>query len=238
MNFRKFMISVLLLVMLSLTLTSSTVAEPTSKTRTVYQLEEYGGLTIEIEAPYQADPGEKINVTIRVGATEQIDVISFSLRIYGLINETEEDLLGWADVTEFRGPYTPGATREYVYNVTIPEDISPGLTYGDISCKWESMEIISDVLSVKLTLSLPSAGFEVTYVRNKELERLKAAYEELNATYWELNSSYTELKQKHSASSGQLTGARNLMYAFIATTVISAATAIFLLIRRPKARWE
>lgn len=75
-------------------------------------------------------------------------------------------------------------------------------------------------------------------MRNKEFEQLKVAYEELNASYWELNSSYTELEENYSASSGELTGARNLMYAFIATTAVSAATAIFLFIRRPKERWE
>jgi len=238
MNCKKVAISVLLFIMLSLVLTRSIIAEPTYETRTVYELEEYGGLTIEVEAPYQADPGDEINVTVRVGATEEIDVISFSLSIYGLINETEEDLLGGVDITEFRGPYAPGATREYVYNVTIPVGISPGLTYGSISCKWDSMKIISDVLSVKLTLSIPSAGFELTYVRNKEFEQLKADYEELNATYWELNSTYTELEEKYGKSSGKLTGTRNLVFGFVATTIISAATAVFLFIRRPTERWE
>lgn len=234
MNCKKVIISALMLTMLSLTITYGAVAESTSEeTRTVYQME-YGGLTIEIEAPYQTDPDDEINVTVRVGATEEIEVVSFSLRIYGLTNETKEDLLGWADITEFEGSYAPGESREYVHNITIHQDILPGLTYGTISCKWKSIEIISDVLSVKLTLSIPSAGFIVTYVRNKEIEQLKMAYEELNASYWELNSSYTELEEKISASSGQLTGTRNLMYAFVATTIVSVATAVLLVIRRPR----
>lgn len=81
-------------------------------------------------------------------------------------------------------------------------------------------------------------SFEVTYLKSKELGQPKVDYEELNASYWELNSNYTELEEKFSARSGALSGARNLMYAFIATTAVSAATAIFLFIRRPKERWE
>ena len=235
MNCKKIVISAWLVIMLSLALTRSTIAEP-EETRTVYQLE-YGGLTIEIKAPYQADLGEKINVTVRVGATENIDVVSLSLSIYGLINETEEDLLGWDDIKELRGPYAAGASVEYVYNLTIPEDMSPGLTYGTVSCEWES-EIISQVLSAKLRLKIPSAGFTLTYVGNKEFEQLETAYEELNASYWELNSSYTELEEKYSASSGETAGARNLMYAFVATTIVSAATAVFFMIRKPKESWE
>lgn len=237
MNCKKAIISVLLLIMLSLTLTSNTIAE-SEETRTVYQMEEYGGLTLEIKAPYQADSGDEINVTLGVDATKEIDVSSFSLSIYGLVNETEEDLLGWVDIQEFRGLYTPGETREYLYNITIPEDISPGLTYGSISCEWKSMEISSPPLELELTLRIPSAGFIVTYVGNKEFEQLKMTHEELNASYWELNSTYTELDEKYSTSSGQLTGTRNLMYAFIATTIVSAATAIFFVIRRPKETWE
>jgi hypothetical protein len=237
MNCKKIVISALLVIVLSLALTRSTIAEPEG-TRTVYQVEEYGGLTIEIKAPYQADSGDEINVTLKVGATKEIDVISFSLNIYGLANETKEDLLGWVDIEEFRGLYAAGAAREYLYNITVPTDISPGLTYGIISCEWKSMEIISPELSVKLTLRIPSAGFILTYVGNEEFEQLETAYEELNASYWELNSSYTELEERHSASSGETAGARNLMYAFVATTIVSAATAVFLLIRKPKERWE
>jgi len=237
MNCKKVIIPVLQLIMLSLTLTSNIIAE-SDETRTIYQLEEYGGLTLEIKAPYQADPGNEINVTLRVEATKEIDVVSFSLSIYGLVNETEEDLLGWVDIQEFKGLYTSGGAREYVYNITIPEDISPGLTYGSISCEWKSMEIVSPPLKLELTLRIPSAGFVVTYVGNKEFEQLEMDYEELNASYWELNSTYTELEGDYSTSSGQLTGTRNLMYAFIATTAVSAATAVFLFIRKPKETWE
>jgi len=236
MIFKKFVTSALLLVMLSLTLTHSIIAEP-QETRTVYQVD-YGGLTIDIKAPYQADPGDKINVTVRVGATENVDVLSFSLNICGLINETEEDLLGPVDIKEFRGRYARGETREYVYNITIPEDVSPGLTYGTVSCEWKSLEITSSPLKLELILEIPSSGFIVTYVRNKEFDQLQTAYQELNASYWELNSSYTELEEKYSASSGEIAGTRNLMYAFIVTTVVSAATAVFFIIRRPKEKWE
>lgn len=130
MNCKKVIISVLLLMMLSLTLTRSTIAEPTSEgtqTRVVYSLR-YIGLTVEVEAPYQADPGDEINVTVRVGAyVEGVDVEHIYLDISGLKNGTDEISLGGGMITDL---------GEYVYNITIPEDISPGLTYGTITCEW------------------------------------------------------------------------------------------------------
>lgn len=236
MNCKKVIVSVLLFMMLSLALTRSTIAE-LEETRTVYQLE-YGNLTVEIKAPYEADLGDEINVTVRVGATDVINVKEVFLSIYGLKNETVEVLLGGIRITDLEGSYNRDEIREYVYNITVLEEISPGLTYGTITCEWTCMGGI-------LTLRIPSAGFIVTYVGNKELEQLRVTYEELNASYWELNSNYTELnstytelEEKHSASSGALAGARNLMYAFVATTAVSAATAVFLFIRKPKEKWE
>jgi len=230
MNCKRIVISTWLLITLSLALTRSTIAEP-EETRTVYQLEEYGGLTIEIKAPYQADSGDEINVTVKVGATDKIYIDEVSLSIFGLKNETGKISLGSIRITKLEGHYDPDETREYVYNMTILEDISPGLTYGTITSEWTCM-------GGMLKLKIPSAGFTLTYVGNKEFEQLETAYEELNASFWELNSSYNELEEKYSASSGETAGARNLMYAFVATTIVSAATAVFLMIRKPKERWE
>ena len=230
MNCKKIVISTWLLIMLSLALTRSTIAEYEG-TRTVYQPEEYGGLTIEIKAPYQADSGDEINVTVKVGATYKIYIDEVSLSIFSLKNETGKISLGSIRITKLEGHYDPDETREYVHNMTILEDISPGLTYGTITCEWTCM-------GGMLKLKIPSAGFILTYVGNEEFEQLETAYEELNASYWELNSSYNELEEKYSASSGETAGARNLMYAFVATTIVSAATAVFLLIRKPKERWE
>jgi len=226
MNCKKLIISVFMLAMLSLTITYSAVAGSTSEeTRTVYHLE-YGGLIVEVDAPYKADPGENINITVRINAPlGKVNVNYIALNIYGLKHETNETLLGSIRITDLEGAYASNETREYIYEITLLEDISPGSTYGTLSYEWDFTDI---------RLKIPSAGFIVTYVKNKEIEQLSAAYEQLNASYWELSANYTELESKYKASSGQLGGTRNLMYAFVATTIVSVATAVLLVIRRPK----
>jgi hypothetical protein len=85
MNCKKIVIPTLMLIMLSLTITHSVVAESVSEeTRTVYHLE-YGGLMVEVETPYKADPDEKINITVRVNAPfGEINVNYIAMNIYGL----------------------------------------------------------------------------------------------------------------------------------------------------------
>jgi len=72
-------------------------------------------------------------------------------------------------------------------------------------------------------------------VKNIELEELQSAYDALNEIYHSLLGNRADLESDYQ---GELTNIRNLMHAFIATTVVSAATAVFLMIRKPKARWE
>ena len=114
-------------------------------------------------------------------------------------------------------------TRQYVYEISIPAEISPGLTYGSISYEWTCWG---------MSLKVSPTGFPVTYVRNKEYEELRDDYQALNLTYWSLQGNYTELESQYS---GELGSTRNVMYILIVTTVVSVAS-VFFLIRRPK-KW-
>jgi len=216
MNF-KVIISSLILSMLLLTLTYATVARATpEERRTVYSMDQFLGLTVNVEAPYYADPGENITVAVRAVASSGTDVHYIHINIYALKNETEEIPL--ADIYLD----TP---REVDYIITIPNDTSPGLIYGIIRWEWAHSGV---------TVKPPPAGFVVTYVKNIKLEELQTAYDELNATYQSLLANYTKLKNYK----GELGTTRNLMYVFVATTVVAAATAFILLLRRPKRVWS
>jgi hypothetical protein len=107
----------------------------------------------------------------------------------------------------------------------LPNDTSPGLTYGIVSCKWELDGG---------TENIPPSGFIVTYVKNKELERLQEQYAELNATYQSLLGNFTELDSEYAV---ELNGAKNLMYVFVVTTVVAGATVLVLIMRRPRTYW-
>lgn len=191
----------------------------------VYDLE-YAGLRVRIEAPRQVDPGENITVTIRAEAPlDDVYVDYIYVTIYSLKNETDE--IPIETITHLEASKLAfHEVHKVDYVITIPNDTSAGLTYGIIQCKWEFQNAPEKI---------PPAGFVLTYVRNSELEQLRAEYDEFMANYTSLLGNYTELDSKYA---GELGGARNLMYVFVATTIIAVGTILFLIIRRPKTFWS
>jgi hypothetical protein len=187
----------------------------------VYSLE-YGGLEIDIWAPYQAYPGDTISVTISTKAAVQqsIYVKYINVDFYGVVNATTEATL--AEITHLENSSL--TSHEVEYNITIPNHISTGLTFGEISCEWELMGAPAKI---------PRSGFALTYIKDTSIEELQADYEELNATYQSTLEDYTQLEK----SKGEVDSTRNLMYVFVATTVIASITVGVLLIRKPKKVW-
>ena len=203
-----------------LTLAFSEVANAASEgMQTVYHIE-YGGLEIDIRAPVQVYPGEEINVTVRTEAVTEVYVDYIYVDLYGVINATDEVTFG--NIVHLKNSSL--TLYESNYNLTIPENISPGLTYGNINCAWEFQSSPQRI---------PSSGFPLTYIKDVELEQLQAEYDELNATHQSLVQNYTELK----SDSNEADSTRSLMYVFIATTVVAVITVIILLIRKPKKIW-
>jgi hypothetical protein len=187
----------------------------------VYYLE-YGGLTIDIRAPDQAYPGENITVTVKTEAVvTQIYVKYINVDLYGVVNATTEVYLD--QIVHLKNSSL--SSHEVQYTITIPDNICPGLTYGIINCEWELMGSPQKI---------PSSGFALTYIKNVALEQLQAEYDELNATYQAVVQENTELK---SAVNEDVDSTRNLMYVFIATTVVASITVFVLLMRKPKKVW-
>jgi hypothetical protein len=192
------------------------------ETQTISPLD-YGGLRIDITAPVQACPGDNITVTVTTSASdvEEIYIKYITIDFYGVINATTKVYL--AQITHLSNVSI--STHESQYSITIPDDISPGLTYGIINCEWELMGAPQKI---------PSSGFALTYVENVALEQLQAEYDELNATYQSVVQENTELK---SGSKEEVDSTQNLMYIFIATTVVASITVVVLLLRKPKKVW-
>jgi hypothetical protein len=190
------------------------------ETKNVYHID-YGGLTIDITAPIQAYPGENISITVTTEAVTQIDIEYIYVRIYGLVNATTEVTL--TNITHIED--SPLTSNEAEYDIAIPDNLSPGLTYGLISCEWDFMGSPEKI---------PSSGFALTYIKNIALEQLQVEYDELNATHQSILEEYTELK---SGIKEEVDSTRNLMYVFIATTVVASITVVVLLMRKPKKVW-
>jgi len=191
------------------------------ETPSVYYLE-YGGLKIDIRAPDQAYPGENITVTVKTEAVvPQIYVKYINVDLYGVVNATTEVILD--QISHLKNSSL--SSHEVQYNIKIPDNISPGLTYGEVSCEWEALGASFEILS---------SGFVLAYVKNVALEQLQAEYDELNATHQSILQENTELK---SGINEDADSTRNLMYVFIATTVVASITVFVLLMRKPKKVW-
>ena len=191
------------------------------ETRNVYSLE-YVGLEIDVWAPYQAYAGDTINVTIKAEAVVQSLYVNYiNVSFCGVENVTSE--VSFADIVHMKNSSL--SSHEVDYSITIPDYVSPGLTYGEITCEWEFMGA---------TQKVHPSGFALTYVKDVEFEELQADYDELNATYQSTLVDYNQLESKYK---GEADSARNLMYVFIVTTVIAAITVGVLLIKKPKKVW-
>ncbi|MDG6223155.1 MAG: hypothetical protein IAX21_02180 [Candidatus Bathyarchaeota archaeon] len=201
---------------------SGIVWSQSEQTKNVYTLA-YGGLLIDIVAPVQSSPGETITITITTEAVTQVqvDVEYIDVLVYGLINAKDE--ISLAEITHIQN--MPLTFHEANYQISVPNDISPGLIYGIITSEWDFMGSHQ-----KITPS----GFALTYIQNIELEELRAEYNQLNATYHNSLKNYTNLESDLSV---ELDSTRNLMYIFVATTVVASITVIVLLMRKPKKIW-
>ncbi len=196
--------------------------------QTVYD-ETYGGLRIIVVAPVEAYPGEDITVTVKtnVSDVQQIYINYLNLKFCGAVNTTT--IVTFEQITHLNNVFI--SSNETQYNITIPDDISPGLTFGEISCEWRALGV---------SFEIPPSGFALTYIKNTELEKLQAEYDELNATHQSMLQNYTEMESTYNKLESdikEVENTRNLMYIFIATTVVASITVVVLLLRKPKKVW-
>ncbi len=219
MKSKKLGIKIFCVFLLSITFFGLSKAA-TEGEKNVYSIE-YGGLKINISAPIDAYPGDNISVSINAEAVTQVNIEYIHVIIYGVTNATNEIIL--ANITHLENSFLD--FYEANYSISIPEKISPGLTYGIITCKWDFMGAPQKI---------PSSGFVMTYVNDVALENLQTEYNELNAIHQSVVQNYTELESDFEEEVGS---SRNLAYVFIATTVIAILTVIVLLMRKPKKVW-
>lgn len=198
----------MVLLALSIFLLTSTAFNPI-----VYAVEErkvlsrnYVGLGLNVYAPYQCYPGETIAVRVRVEALEDVKNASVTVFIWGSKSEGNNP---WStsfavlDVTDFPS----GTVKEEAYNVTMPSDIDPGLTYGILFLDWSIYRAPS------WEYQWDKASFRATYMKNRDFENIQEMYTQLEM---ELNNS------------------RTLAYFLSATSIAFAISAVYFAKKRKK----
>lgn len=204
------------------------------ETQNVYDID-YGGLHVTIIAPVEACPGENITLNVKTSAsdTPQIHVDYLNLTFYGVANSTTKVIFDEiAHLTD-----ASISSHEVNYTIAIPDNIAPGLTFGEIRCDWKALGA---------SFEIPSSGFPLTFIRNVALEQLQVEHDELTNThqslvqnYTELESNYTQLDSDYTELKSKTTdadSAHSLMWVFVITTVIAVITVFVLLIRKPDNR--
>jgi len=195
-----------------------------------------GGLSVEIESPIQAWPGDTINVTIRVEAAVEIYIDFITANISCLTENLTKTSIKYIEfLKDF--DVNRGQTYEQSYEVVIPKDALPGLIYGKLRYRWYIKGDLPTYVDNVQT-------FQVTFIQNKAYEDLRQAYEDLNDfcndlqnDYTSLEANYTALQEKYEQLAGNevaQSSATGLMYLFLITTGIFIVTTILLLAKRPK----
>lgn len=244
MRNKKITVTILLIIFALSLIPKSYTQEANSGTQTFYHHDE-AGLIINVEAPANTEPGQKINVSISFHCyAENLSISYLYITIFDFRSGQEKiPIENITHVKEGVG-YKPKYNETYAqtYDVEIPEDVWD-ITYGEICCQWKlpgpDYHIRND-------------GFTMTYVRNiemaklmeqltnktQEYDALSQNYTELNQTYTQLNQTYWDLKfNKTSGTEVQLDNTRIAMVIFIVTTVFFAATTLYLVTKKPKQYW-
>lgn len=189
-NMRSKRILIPLSIACLLFLASSSMVTAAVETRRVLSFTEWD-LRVRVYAPYQAYPGEEIEVRVTALALEDLDDIYITIDSFG--SKSEEDKEGydsWEDDIRFlRGvDWEKDDDKEREYDVKIPEDSDPGLVYGHITAEW-----IADGEDHTYAESFP-----ITYVMNKDYEDLQEDFEDLSSEYDELKTNYEDLSSTYS----------------------------------------
>jgi len=164
----------------------------------------YVGIGVEVYASSQCYPGENITVRVKVTALEEVKNASITLFIWGSKSEGENPWgtsLTVLDVADF----PDGMIKDEQYNITIPTDIDPGLTYGILFLDWSIYRAAS------WEPQWDKASFRATYVKNRN---------------------YENLQDKNNQLGIELQNSRITMYIFSATTIALAISTVYLAKKR------
>ena len=218
--------------MITLTLTLALIHIATAQTPSYIQTffsKDYAGISLTINAPNKALPGENLAIGLWINCTSagvEVDYLNFS--VYGFRGGQEKILLNITTVL-LNTAMSLNETIECNYNITLASDVW-GAAYGELNLKYT---VVDEPLE-------RNAGFPMTIVRDVRLDELEQQLRDLNETCQQLNSSNWELQQECDSlrgNLGQLESTRQAAIALAITTVFFVATTIFLIMRKPKQSW-
>ncbi len=162
-----------------------------AETQLIYDVDSEG-INVKIYTPYQAYPDDTMTIRIRVEAREELQDVTVTIRLYGSQAKGYTTWLRSLDALKNRD-LSLGTVEDQYFNVSIPENVDPGLLHALITCSWEVWRESSwQEWSIDNWFA-----HRVTYLRNKPYEDLQTTYSQLLADYNALVNSYNTLQANY-----------------------------------------
>ena len=222
-------IPIIVLILMFTFIHVAVAQEQTENMQTFFE-SQWPGIKIQANATREALPEKNITIILLVKSkADDVHIEYLNLTVFGFIEGQNKTLLGSICKDAFSLNYNE--TRECNRTLTIPADVW-GATYGELSFQYSPGEGFS--------YSLSSLGFTMAHIRNVYLETLEGQFQSLSENFTELQQNYTGLKGKYdelSTSVVELDNTRRIMIILAITTVVFAATTIYLIMRKPKQYW-
>lgn len=163
-----------------------------AETQLIYDVDSEG-INVKIYTPYQAYPDDTMTIRIIVEAREELQDVTVTIRLYGSQAKGYTTWLRSLDALKNRD-LSLGTVEDQYFNVSIPENVDPGLLHALITCSWKVWRESSwQELSIDNWFA-----HRVTYLRNKPYEDLQIAHNQLLADYDSLQTSYNNLQADYS----------------------------------------
>ena len=162
------------------------------ETRLIWNLGAWEGLDVKIWAPWQAYPNDMMTIRIMVEATEDLQDVTVIFKIYG---SRSEGYILWyrpLDVLENVG-LSSGSVEDQYFNVSIPDDVDPGVIHAHVSCSWK---VWREQTWQERSIDDPNIH-RVTYLMNKPYEDLQVTYNQLLIDYNSLQLSHNDLENRY-----------------------------------------
>lgn len=251
----KALTALLVTMLLTLSTIRITTAQTSDEIQTFFS-SDYAGISIQVNATREADPGENIAINLWLNCTaDGVHVYYLNISIYGYRHfkyGLEKITLNFTCVLE-NIPLVYNHTSEYNYTVPIPSDVWD-VTYAELCLKYAIKGLPLEYNPFFPITTVRNVLWEELETLETQLKRLNQSYQQLNNTYWQLNSTYEQLNQTFwelqqnytslnqtywnlKGSMGELETTRNIMTVLAITTVFFVATTVYLVVRKPKQYW-
>lgn len=245
-----------ILALLSLLLVS-TIFVSTVESKSTFDYEiifRAGNLYCLFDFPREAHEGDTYNYELNVTAEANVSITTFEMNVF-YWDASGEHMQSYNIANYVLLENDENFVRKIQF--TVPSTISWHKIYVNFEISTDEVSnyflgIFTTLIRDKTYSELQSENFDLRYDYSdleSEYENYKVTHNYLNNEYNSLNSSYNSLESSYNSLQddynqlesnyqefGEPVFLRNLMFAFLATTIIFITTTIYFAVRRPKVK--